>query len=399
MKRLRALIQKVKDKTEDTRVCRAVFLLIVAGQMLLAFFWMTERTGYHLDELYSFGHAQAYFSPDPSDKEYIHNSSVWKYETWTENREMKERLEVSEEESAFSRPLPKVVKKLLKGRNYYGILNILLSAFTRGKISPYPGTVFNMVFLFFTQILLYRITGEITGNAKIALLAVLMYGFSTMALNMTLYIRFYTFSIFLIMAATRLHQIMWRTGNLWQCEALIAAAMALFYFAIRNSALTLVFVGALVFCYMLGLLGKKQYRKAACYLVTVVPAGLAYLLRKTYYLDILLNPADYTEDFWPLRDMVSSVLTINGKTFLLVLRTFLKWFAETLFGSKYCLFSFSGMLLLLLCARVLRGKKAGKPLPPEQREKFGFVLVIFGTVGIYLLFAGLTFASLISLAT
>ncbi len=390
MKPLRALMRKLQNITENRRVCKAAFLLIVTGQLLLALFWMTQRENYFLDELYSFGHAQSYFSSDPSDKDYLYDSPLWKAGTWIDNRDLKDRLEISGEESAFSQPPMKAAKKLLTGRNYHGILNILLSAFTAGRMSPYPGTVFNMVFLLFTQILLYRITREITGNTKAALLAVLMYGFSAMALDMTLYVRFYTFAIFLVMAAIRIHQIMWRTEKLWQCEALTVAAMALFYFAVRNSELTLVLSGALAGCYALGLLGRKQVRKTACYLITVIPVGLVYLLRKTRYLDIILHPENFTQDFWPLRDMADSVVALNGKGLLLTAKRLLKQISKRLFGSRYLLLCFAVIVLVLLCVRLLRRGTAEKPATSEQREKAGFFWVVFGVAAIYLAFAILT---------
>lgn len=376
--------------TRDRRVfCDAVFLLIVLLQMGLVFFWMTRKTSFFLDELYSFGGAQAY-ADSRNNSVYIHDSPVWKFGEWVENRVLKDQLRVSAEESLLRLPPLKALKQLMTRRNYYGILNILLSVFAPDSISGYPAILFNILILFFTQLLLYRIAEELTGSNSAAVLAVLMYGFSTMAVSMALYVRFYTFSLFLVLAAIRLHQMMWRTQTLWIYELQALSSMALLYFAVKNSELAFILTGALFFFFLLGLLVRKQRRKALCYGITVVLPCLIYSVTKTNYLRIILNPAAYSAHSWPLNVMTESVLTMNPNTFFFGIITVLKLLANLLFGSKYILFGFVGLILFLIVLRLLPGRKAETREDPGEKERGSFFWILLGISAIYTVFAILT---------
>ena len=229
------------EKTKTTpRFWRVLFLLVVIAQMAVICLWAAQRNNYHVDELYSLGYAQSYATGN-NYKIYSRYSPEWKYETWIENRSLKNQLEISEEESLLREDPLTIARLLLTGRNYHGILNILMSVFAPDRLTMYPGILFNLVVFFFTQILLCRIMKELTGDEEASVMAVLMYGFSTMAVQMTLFIRFYTLTIFLFTAVIRLHQIMWRTENLRRHEFLTILSLLLLYFAMKNSELVLSF--------------------------------------------------------------------------------------------------------------------------------------------------------------
>ena len=381
--------QKRGDTSRTSAVCMLFLLLIIIIQMAVSLFWVTKRENYFNDELYSLGYAQSY-TFEPKKQGYIYRSPEWEYETWIENRILKDQLEVSEQESLLSQPPLTGIKMLLTRRNYHGILNILMSVFSPDRISMYPGAVFNIILLFFTQLLVFRISREITGRDIPSILAVLMYGFSTMAVNMTLYIRFYALVILFLVAAVRLHQIMWRTDHFWRSEMLTIVSMALLYLAMKNSELAFVFGGALIFSYLLGLLARKQGRKALCYMLTVAPAGLLFVGRKPYYLTILLHPENYTEKGWPINVMANSVLNVNAQMLLDNTNKYLNWFVDDLLGDRIVFYGFLGILLLMFDILLFKQVRKPKAAQPEKRGERGFNRVIAGVVVIYFLFALLT---------
>lgn len=364
-------------------------LLIIIIQMAVALFWVTKRENYFNDELYSLGYAQSY-TFEPKKQGYIYQSPEWEYETWIGNGILKDQLEVSKQESLLSQPPLTGIKMLLTRRNYHGILNILMSVFSPDRISMYPGAIFNILLFLFTQLLVFRISRELTGRDIPSILAVLMYGFSTMAVDMTLYIRFYALVIFFLVAAVRLHQIMWRTDHFWRSEILTIASMALLYLAMKNAELAFVFGGALVFSYLLGLLANKKGRKALCYMLTVVPVGLLYLGRKTYYLTILMHPENYTEKGWPINVMANSILNINAQMLLDNTNNYLNWFVDDLLGERIVFYGFLGLLLLMFDLLLFKQVQQPQEAQPEKMGERGFNRVIAGVVVIYFLFALLT---------
>ena len=256
-----------------------VLLAIIFLQVVVVLFWMTQKKNLFLDELTSFGNAQAY-SFQAKNTTYINDSSAWEYESWVDNHLLKGQLEVSKEESLLSQPPQRVLKMLLMKRNYNGILNILMSVFAPDSTSIYPGILFNIILFFFTQLLLYRIVKEISGSCLPALGAVLMYGFSAMGVEMTLFIRFYSLVIFLLLGALRVHQKMWRTEKIGLFELQTAFSFLLLYLAFKNSELVFIFAGALVLSFSLALVCSRHGKKALLYLLTAVPAGLYFAQKK-----------------------------------------------------------------------------------------------------------------------
>ena len=365
-----------------------LFLIVTAVQMAVVFFYLTQKENYFLDELFSFGYAHT-FTFAKTDIQYFYRSSAWQYETWIANRALKDQLRVTAAESLLGQTPRRALSLLLKRHPYYGLLNLLMSVFAPGSLSVYPGGLFNIFLLFVTQLLLYRITKELSGSGPAALLAVGLYGFSTMAVNMAIYIRFYTLVTALFLGAVRLHQIMWRTGAIWKFELLTAAAMALCYFGMRDSQLVFILSGALIGFFVLMLLGRRQYAKALCYLATTVPAGL-YYAAKANYLAILLHPAEFTEKPWPINVMTSSVLDMDPSSFWQNTKRCAKCFADRLFGSRYIMYGFAGVVLILFGIRLFTKGKASDRGRREAGSESRFFWVIAGTVFIYLLFSVLT---------
>ena len=365
-----------------------VLLAIIFLQVVVVLFWMTQKKNLFLDELTSFGNAQAY-SFHAKNTAYINDSSAWEYESWVDNHLLKGQLEVSKEESLLSQPPQRVLKMLLMKRNYNGVLNILMSVFAPDSTSIYPGILFNIILFFFTQLLLYRIVKEISGSCLPALGAVLMYGFSAMGVEMTLFIRFYSLVIFLLLGALRVHQKMWRTEKIGLFELQTAFSFLLLYLAFKNSELVFIFAGALVLSFSLALVCSRRCKKALLYLLTAVPAGL-YFAQKKNLIDILLHPAEYTGMGWPLGVMTKSVLEMNPLTLAVSFRRIMKWFAERLLGSRLVLYAFAGIVLILFVVWLVQRKKNADQSQQKECKNGSFFWILFGVAAIYFLFCVLT---------
>lgn len=387
MKQIHEWINSMAFKTQDIRIRRILIACVLIAQVALVAFWTSQRSNYYIDELFSFGSAHS-FTFNKKDVMYINRSAEWQYEIWVDNAVLKNQLEVTSNESLFSQPPLKGLRMLLTGRNYHGILNLLMSLFSPGKVSMFPAIVFNVILFVLAQLVLYRIMKELTGSFAISCLTLIMYGFSAMAISTVLYIRFYMLVTLLLLLLIRLHQIMWRHEDLVQCELLILFCMVLIYFAMKDSEMVFIIAGTLVTAYAVGLMITKQFKKAGLYIVTVFPVSLIYAVTKTNFIDIAFNLEKYSKGDVAEAWMTSKLLTVNKDRVISLVFKYLGWISDLLFGSWYALCSFGILILILLEIRML-GKKQVATVR-EEKKKDGFIWVIAAVCLVYYIFALLT---------
>ncbi len=370
---------------------RLVLLSILVLQMTVILFWAHQRQNYYVDELYSFGYAQSYLIPTKDFKK-IDLSEEWKFEEWIRNQPLKEQLEVTKEESLLCKGPAEILKLLVTRRNYHGLLNIVMSLFSPGEVSMAPGIVMNLVFFMLAQLLLFRIMSEMTGSFSLSAVAVLMYGFSGMAISMAYYIRFYMLVILLVLAATRVHQIIWRTENLLRVELFTFLGTALFYFALKDSELVLIIWGSMAAAFVVGMLLKRQWKKAALYFVTVFLFVFGYVAKKTSLIDILLHPSSYASRGGAAGWTTRNLMAANPERMIQSSVTYFEWLGDLLFGSQAIMLCFFLLLLILAGRRFLYSGKHPAAAGKYQKDgrSAGFVWIIAAVCAVYLVFSLLT---------
>ena len=359
-----------------------LYFLIVTLQILCICYWAGEKANYYIDDLYSFTHTK-YFPESGRPFQRFTVSDDWQAEKWVGNGILKAEMIQTEEDSLLALPFLSVLKKLaLDKYNYFGFLNIVQSLIPNAVPKHMPAVILNLLFFFFTQIFIFRITEELTGSRMVPLLAAAMYGFSLFAIGMACYVRFYTMAVFLLAAVLRLHQIMRRTESIVRFELFTVLSMALLYTGIKNTQLFFILGTALIFFFTLDLLALRKYRRSCCYLVTIVPAGMYYVIRKTNFLDVIFHP----EDFLTVgaESIIAKGLTnISSRRILPLARAYLKWICYQLFGSKVVFFSFIFIMALLAVLWLVRSRKE----PGEKRREDGFIPVITAVTLTYIISA------------
>ena len=390
MKEIHERILAAAGILESSRLRGVLLACILAAQVLVILFWAGERSNYYIDELFSFGSAHSY-TLEKKEQAYINNLDEWTYEQWVDNRVLKEKLTVTERESLLSQKPFNAAFLLVKGRNYHGILNLLMSVFAPGRVTPWPAEVLNIVLFLLSQLVLFRIMKGLTGSFSVSALAVLMYGFSAMAISTVLYVRFYMLVTFLLLALLRIHQKMWEEESLLRCGLLTFIGMILLYFALKDSELVFIIGGALMGTYALGLIAGKQVKKAILYSISVFPAGLLFALLKTNFIDIILHPAKYAGGDGAEGWMTEKLLTVSSGRIISLTAKYLEWLSDLLFGSWYVMCCFIFLILILLEVRIL-GKKRWVPGKSDARTSPArrtspFILVIAAVCLIYYIFA------------
>ena len=327
-------MEKHSINTERREIRILLVTVVLVLQLVQIFFCADMKQNYFLDELYSLGYSHS-FTAKSGDRVYITDSDDWKYERWISNRVLKEKLETTPEESLLRMPFAKGLKRLLKKRTYFGLLNIIMSVFSPGKVTKMPGILLNIPFFICIQILLYQMCMRFSGNYTCSLLALIMYGFSPAAINMAVFIRFYCMVVFLFMAAVYLHQGIWNSDRAPGILIRTVSSLILLYVAMKDSELILVLGGALIACFALALIVRRRFREGMYYLVSIVPAGLIYVSMKPFLLKIVLHPSGYFGKGWPIGYMSESLLTTPLSERLLQPVKYSKWFWEWMFGNGW----------------------------------------------------------------
>ena len=375
-----------------------VLITVITIQLIVMCGFAVRKSNFYIDEMFSMGYAHTYIHPR-EDVVYINFSKDWNNEKWVENSVLKDQLETTAEDSVFTLPLSKALRKLFLGRNYMGMLNIVMSMFSPGKMGKYPPIILNFFIFVMTQLLLYRICRSLSNSWTASLMAITMYGFSAMSIGLSIYIRFYALTILLLAGFARLHQKMWSEDSLWKCEVLTFASMALAYFALKNSELTFIMAGGWIGFYALGLFSTRQWKKAFLYVGTILPISLFYAVFKTPYVDMILHPAAYIGYSGPMGWMTRDLLSMSTGKLIYFVRLYKRWLDEQLTGSRYVTFLYLVIMLILFEVRFLGSHPAGRKgadsgetslTEARIRHQKGFAGIVLGAELVYLLFCFLT---------
>ena len=186
-----------------------ILAVIVALQCGAMFYWASRKSGFFIDEYYTFEYVQN-INDHKDHIEYLINSPMWKVEEWLPVEELKTRYTIEEGESVLDLPLFKSVKKFFFDRNYMWIINALETCFGNGNPPKWICISFNVVvWILFQFLLFYFMSGSLGLDRRTSLLAVTMWGFSPVVMGFAVFCRFYSWTFLLFLSVLVLHKIMW----------------------------------------------------------------------------------------------------------------------------------------------------------------------------------------------
>lgn len=367
------------------------FGLIVCMQTLLMIFWMQQKSNFYVDELYSMEKAQ-YFSSNTPYTRHMYEDEGWQDRTWMGAERWKETLELTGEESVFFQSPVETVESMITGRNYNGLLNVVESFVFPGVISQYPGTLLNLFFFVLTQIVLFGMLLRNGANPQMALFGVFWYGFCGMTVSMMEYTRFYGVTSFLLLLVVAFHLMMWNTDKpgkmlLYETGALLCA-----YLAFKNSELVALLFVFLSILFTIGLLIRKRFKAAICYVIPVHGLTAVFVILKTPLPDMITHYSEYlsraqlfqgADDMDRIEEMLLHMQSISPESVLKQILSAVQVLIEGMFGSWIFFIGFAALLIVLLVSD--RKRKEGVTL------RNGFCGVIAGMSGLYFFFMAWAF--------
>ena len=362
------------------KLTRLILLVIVAFQCGAMFYWASRKSGFFIDEYYTFEYVQN-INYHKNGIEYINDSQMWKVEEWLSVRELKTRFTIEEGESVLDLPFFLSVKEFFLDRNYMWIINVLETCFGNGNPPKWICISFNVgVWILFQFLLFYFLSGSLELDRRTSLLAVTMWGFSPLVLGLAVLCRSYSWTLLLFLAVLALHKVMWDSTSHKRNLSIEAAAFLLLFLAFKNSELIFVLGGALVFFFTIGLIARKRYVQSLYYFVPVTVVGLFYVWKKTPLLKMLFNLSLYSlSGHYTESVHASFILDSSWLDKLEAMIASAMSFGDKVSGSPYL-----SLIEIVLLAALFLSSRGGK-----WRLFDGFYLIVAGTMIVFWLFCGI----------
>lgn len=157
---------------------------------------------------------------------------------------------------------------------YYMLLH-LVSSFLPGQMSPWMGGIINLAAIAICFVFFVKIGMLVTGNKRVGLLAILLYGLSGGGIITALLIRMYGILTMFCMITWYLHLKKWRDGD-YQTNNLGLIAVTILGFWTQYYFLVFAFFLGVVT--VLGLLRKKKCKAVLFYIRSMLIAGVLGVL-------------------------------------------------------------------------------------------------------------------------
>lgn len=191
---------KCQNRRRQNRSC-PLFLVVLILQLLFAVFWCTQKSGFFVDELWSYGLANSYYKP------YVYVGSPVE-DSWFSGNYLDSYLTADAEHrfdygSVFYNQQMDTHPPL-----FYMVLHTICSFFPE-TFSKWYGLVPNLVYFAAVSILVYLWAGKLfQRNHGFPLACMILWGFSVAAMSCVVFIRMYMLLTLWFTASLYLHTCM-----------------------------------------------------------------------------------------------------------------------------------------------------------------------------------------------
>ena len=355
--------------------------LIVFVQLLALCHWGGVKTNFYVDELYSMEHA-ALFTENVSTAHYFTDDENVKEEQWIPAGPIRENCTATREKSLLREPPLRILKRLVKQRNYNGLLNIAMTFADPTPFNPRGGLVLNLIIFIVLQVSMIGFLRRLHISDPVLLMAITAFGFSSLVTSQAIFIRFYLLTLLYILWIFDLHLIMWQSRRPAVHLAGEAFAFLLMYLAFRNSELVLIVAGSLAIAFSIILLSKKRWRQFAYYFIPLVGGGFWYLKTKASGFLTMLFDFEAAAELPGMRGWVTrKILEATPDGMWKYVRTELAvWIKDELFGARKAMIGLIAVTAAaLILARLRRHRR-------KTGDTFRFIFALAAVAVIYTVF-------------
>lgn len=262
-----------------------VFLMILSLQFLVLAYYGEIKSGFHIDEMFSYGLSNAIDKPIPLQDD------LSLYNRWIDSEYFKNYIVVSEHEKFSYQAVYHNQTQDVHPPFYYMVLHTLCSFFP-GTFSKWYGLSLNIVFFMISNLILFLISKKIFNESWLSLIPPAIWGFSIGAVNSVLFIRMYALLLLFVLFFCYLHLLLIEQGGnkkRWFCLSLCVflGFMTHYFF------LVFAFFVSLLYCiYQLTTKKYKEFFQYSTIMMSTVVAG--FLFYPAAYTHIIKNPLGLT---------------------------------------------------------------------------------------------------------
>ena len=234
--------------------------LLIVLQIFVLLLFTTQKKGYFIDEIYSWGLSNSYYEP------FVVSKDV--FGRWVDGRELMEYMTVQPGQgfsygSVWYNQAQDVHPPL-----FYALLHTVCS-FTPDTYGTWQGMILNLIFYGGCLAMIFLTADLLMKNRRAAAAAMMLWGLSAGGISTGIYIRMYMLSTFLTSVSIYLHVRMIRDGQ----KARFLAGICLATFLGLLTQYYFVFLAFFLSgFYVLWKLAQKKWKEAAIYSVCLFGA-------------------------------------------------------------------------------------------------------------------------------
>ncbi len=275
---------------ENRKLRIALFIVLLLVQVVNIVYWGGKKENLYWDEYFTLERAH-YISDSTPLEHYIDVDEDYRIGEWLPVSLVYDSLTVDKEESVLMDSPKSVLGKIFGYHNYSIFLNMLEAVLSPGKLSIWPSIILNIIFFIINQILLYCLCRRMSDNVAFPYAAVAWYGFTSMCVSMTVFIRFYMFATMLTTLFTLMHLIYYQTEEKRHLKRLflLGIAFSTLYFGYKNAQFMLIYAAFFILSFSVVLLVKKGIKSFLLYSVPIYGGGILYLATKTEYVRVITD--------------------------------------------------------------------------------------------------------------
>lgn len=258
--------ERLKSISENSKVCNIILAVIVVLQiMVVSYYFIFEKEGYHSDEVWSYGLANSFYEP------FIYGDTlsqdVSKCHKWVDGSDFLHYLTVQKGEQFRYDSVWYNQSIDMHPPLYFTLLHTISSLFP-DTFSKWFGYVINIAAMAVGQVFLYKL-GKTASKSKVfGLLLCVMWGFSCGFINLNVFVRMYSlvtmFGILYLYYHCRLYY-----GEGTVKSNLIKIGIFAFLGALTHHYFLVAAFG-IAACYCFYYLFKKQFKMMLAYALTML---------------------------------------------------------------------------------------------------------------------------------
>lgn len=363
---------KINDKTNNKSMSKEIILISAFLLLVVIYYlyWINQKGNFFVDEYLSMQYAANYRVGGTIG----FNESIdgWHKDKWITTNVLQDTIVVNDEKTIQTLPLPKLLYTLLRGRFFFGLLNMLV---TNSSDQMQMGLYLNIAIATVALVLFYILMKKLTNSVFISAVALLFIGCCPGTVTLVTFVRFYLWEQLLLITVLNIMFKMMQSEDYKMNLLLELVCMFIAYVAYSNSELFIPMFLLLQAMYVVVLILRKKYKEAVYLLGLVISLGSIFLILKTKFIAILFKPDSLTGK---AADVAGNIRNFEIGFIKKGIKSILLFQEEYTFGKRGNVFLIFAIILFLMVNYLVYLRKKRNKIEDSKTENINksFVYIV-----------------------